>query len=94
MRLVQKMSGLHLVVLDHAQQGGAIAAPVGRARRIDDGIVGRRHAVAQYAGNIDIHIGRDGGEDGVRGIVQRVVEVKQPDRRRAVKMGHRHRSLC
>ena len=65
----------------------------GRARRVDDGVVGRRHAIAEHARNIGVHIGRDEREDGVRGVVQGVVEVEQPDGRGAIKMEHGHESL-
>ena len=77
--LAQEVGGVDLVVADHAEQRGAIALPVAEPRRVHGFLAGRRDAVAEHARDVGVHVGADRREDRVGGVVQRVVEVEQPD---------------
>ena len=74
--LAQKVGGIDLVVAHHAQQGGAIPAPVADARGVDLRLGGRAVDVGEHARDIHIHVGADDGKNRMRGVMQGVVEVE------------------
>ena len=72
--VVQKVRGLHTVVLHQAQQGGTVAQPVVAAQRCGIGFV-----QPQFALDEGIHAGVDATKGGGAGVVQGVVQIEQPD---------------
>ncbi|MNT08088.1 hypothetical protein D3C72_1428170 [compost metagenome] len=75
MRGTQEVSRVHAMVPDHAEQRGAVALPVVHAHAAGGGLV-----AAEHARHVVGHQPVDGREDRVRGVVQGVVEIEQPDR--------------
>jgi hypothetical protein len=88
MRLAQEVGRAHLVVADHAEQRGAIAPPVGQARGVDRVRAGRGDAIAQHTRDVHVHVGADRREDRMRGIMQGIVQIEQPQRRGRVNIWH------
>ena len=74
MRLLEKVAGLDRVVPHHAEQGRAVATPVVLAQR-GRGVLVEADVLDDVAG----HRRADRRERGMARVVQRVVEVEQPD---------------
>ena len=85
--LGKEIVGIDAVMAHHAEDGGAVAAPVVDADPAGGGLVGAEHAR---------HVGRhqtvDLREDRVRSVVEGVVEVEQPDRLPPRQAGRRNLS--
>ena len=75
MGLGEEIIGVNAMVADHAENGGTVAAPVVHAHLAGGGVIRAEHAR---------HVGRhqpvDLRKDRVRGVVEGVIEVEQPDR--------------
>ncbi len=78
-RIAQEVIGTHAVMADHAQQRRAIALPVGDTHGVDGFGMGRKGLVGQHPRDQRVHVGVNGREDRVRRVVQRIVEIEQPD---------------
>ena len=75
MRLFQEVGGADAVVAHQAEQGGAVAQPVALAQRV--GLLGRDAEMADdVVADRQVHL----AERRAGGVVQRVVEIEQPDR--------------
>src|SRR5690606_7629195 len=78
MCLAQKIVGLHLVMLYHAEQRSAVTLPISDACRVNCCSVARLVTIREHTCNIGVHIQIDRRENRMRSIMQRIVEIKQP----------------
>ncbi|KAG1319622.1 hypothetical protein G6F63_014646 [Rhizopus arrhizus] len=88
---VQEVMRVHAVMPTHADHRGAVALPVQPSH-----VVGRVDVDIQGLGHGHRHAVVDLGEDGVRGVVEGIVQIEQPQafgnaRGRSARAAHAHR---